>query len=145
MVKLYEDIIMRPPVEIRDDFKTKPTKSVQQYENNIIQPLVQFRDDFKPKKSVRSSSIILKERDLPLHSKNGKMKLKKMSGFTRNQNNKTADRIAPANKEIETFLKPLLVKKKGVKFVSSLKITFKKPKGEDTLYKTTFSTANPKQ
>ena len=40
------------------------------------------------------------------------------------------------NKWIETYLKNFLSETKGIKSVETLKITFKKPKGQDTLFKT---------
>ena len=40
------------------------------------------------------------------------------------------------NKWIETYLQNILNGMKGVKLVETLKITFKKPKGQDSLYKT---------
>ena len=64
MVKDYEDNIILPPPEFRDDYKPIPaprtkkpvpfprTKTVkqmvQEYEDNIILPPLEFRDDYKP-------------------------------------------------------------------------------------------------
>ena len=48
------------------------------------------------------------------------------------------------NKDVETLLKSLLVEMKGFKLLSKLKITFKKPKGDNTLYKTVYFNSKPK-
>ena len=47
------------------------------------------------------------------------------------------------NKDVETLLKSLLVEMKGFKLLSKLKITFKKPKGDNTLYETVYFNSKP--
>ena len=51
MAKEYEDNIILPPSEFRDDYKSTSYKSVKQmakeYEDNIILPPSEFRDDYK--------------------------------------------------------------------------------------------------
>ena len=66
MVQQYEDNIIQPPSEFRDDYKPIPaprtSKSVkdmvQQYEDNIIQPPSEFRDDYKPIPAPRTKKTI---------------------------------------------------------------------------------------
>ena len=50
----YEDDIIQPPLEFRDDYKPIPTpkknaeQMIKSHEDNIIQPPLEFRDDSKP-------------------------------------------------------------------------------------------------
>ena len=54
MVQEYEDDIIQPPLEFRDDYKPIATpkknaeRMIKSHEDNIIQPPLEFRDDYKP-------------------------------------------------------------------------------------------------
>ena len=53
MIQSYEDNIIKPPAEFKDNYKPipKPRKKVKQmiqsYQDNIIKPPMEFSDDYK--------------------------------------------------------------------------------------------------
>jgi len=55
VVKGYENNIILPPPEFRDDYE--PPVSTQEYEDNIIPPPSEFRDDYKPPVSTLKIEI----------------------------------------------------------------------------------------
>ena len=63
MVKEYEDNIIQPPIQFRDNYKPIP---LPRNKNNIIQPPVEFRDDFKkpvplPRTNIKQKDTALKD------------------------------------------------------------------------------------
>ena len=64
MVQQYEDNIIQPPIQFRDDCKSilKPRRSVKkmvrQYEENIILPPIEFRNETIPKPRTKITKLI---------------------------------------------------------------------------------------
>ena len=67
VAKEYEENIILPPAQFRDDYKPVPTprKSVKQivqdYEENIILPPIEFMDDYKPVPTPRTKQHAVKK------------------------------------------------------------------------------------
>ena len=141
MTKKYEDTIINPPIEFRDEYKPKPlprTKTVkemvQEYEDNIIQPPIEFRDKpiplprtkitveeiAKSLKGYTSSYIIsiINDKDPLLQLQN--------------------TRLAVGN-----HIKKVLSDMKGIKFNETLKVTFWKPQDDGWIYKTAYFNSKP--
>ena len=145
MVQQYEDNIIIPPPEFRDDYKPIPAprtkkplqapipasrtyKSVkdmaQQYEDNIIIPPPVFRDDHKPIPAPRTKKPVPKKRTIISQVK------KALKGYTQSFEVELIDKKDPlvqlqkSRKAIENLFKNLLVQTKGFKFVETLQVKF---------------------
>ena len=98
-----------------------PRKSVkqmgQEYEDNIILPPLEFRDDYKP---------------VPLPRTKIEQLAKALKGYTKSfeigiKNNKDPlEQLQTTRKAIEHHIRNILESMKGLKFVETLKVTFKK-------------------
>ena len=122
--------IIQPPLEFRDKPIPIPRKSVkqmvQEYEDNIILPPLEFRDDYKP--------IPLPRTEKPIPSSRTKIELvdKAMKGYVENYKISIKNEKDPllqlqnTRKAIEHHIRNLISAVRGVKFVETLKVTFKK-------------------
>ena len=149
MVQDYEDNIIQPPTEFRDDYKLVPAprKSVKQmaqdYEDNIIQPPTEFRDDYKPIPLPRTKKTV------PLPRTKIEQTDKALKGFTKSyeisiKNNKDPlVQLQNTRKAIEHHIRNILESMKGLKFVETLKVTFKKLGKDGTLDKTAYFNSKP--
>ena len=127
-----------------------PRKSVKEmaddYEQNIIQPPLEFRDDYKPiplqrtKKTVKPSPAlrtIIEETD------------KALKGYTSSYKisikNSTDSLLQLQNtrKAVEYHIKKALSAMKGLKFIETLKVTFSKAKDDGLIYKSAFFNSKP--
>ena len=138
------DNIIHPPLEFRDDYKPipKPRKKVKQmvqdYENNIIHPPLEFRDDYKPIPKPRT------KKPVPLPRTKIEQVAKAMKGYTKSfeisiKNNKDPSaQLQNTRKAIEHHIRNILESMKGLKFVETLKVTFKKLVKNGTLDKTAY-------
>ena len=147
MVQQYEDNIIQPPSEFRDDHKPIPaprtkkplqtpipaprtSKSVkdmvQQYEDNIIKPPSEFRDDHKPIPAPRTKKPIPAPRTIISQVE------KALRGYTKSFDIQLRDEKDPliqsqkSRKAINHLFKNLLIQTKGFKFVETLQIKFVK-------------------
>ena len=119
-----------------------PRKSVKQmvqdYEDNIILPPLEFRDDYKPIPKPRT------KKPVPTPRTKIEQVAKAMKGYTKSfeigiKNNK--DPLAQpqyTRKAIEHHVRNILESMKGLKFVETLKVTFKKLVKDGTLDKTAY-------
>ena len=137
---------------IKSQQKQKPTpasiKSVKQmiqaYEDNIIQPPLEFRDDYKPVPKPRTKTPVPTPRTKIEHV------AKAMTGYTKSfeigvKNDKDPLRqLQNTRKAIENHLINDLSLMKGLKFVETLKVTFTKLSGSETINKTAFFNSRPK-
>ena len=125
-----------------------PRKSVKQmvkeYEDNIILPPLEFRDDYKPipkprtKKPTPLPRTKIEEVDKALkgYKKSFEISIKNdKDPLVQLQNTRLA---------IENHITKILTSMKGLKFVETLKVTFKKQDGDGTLYKTAYFNSKPK-
>ncbi|KAL9988273.1 hypothetical protein ACROYT_G002704 [Oculina patagonica] len=132
----------RPPIPT-------PRKSVKQrvqdYEENIIQPPPEFRDDYKPipmPRTIKTAPLLLPRTKIEEVAK-------AMKGYTKSyqitiRNNKDPSlQLQNTRKAVEYHIIKILSSLKGIKFVETLKITFSKMSGEDLIYKTAYFNSQP--
>ena len=138
MVQQYEDNIIQPPSEFRDDHKPIPaprtSKSVidmvQQYEDNIIQPPSEFRDDHKPIPAPRTKKPL--QTPIPTPRTIISQVEKALRGYTKSFDIQLRDEKDPliqsqkSRKAINHLFKNLLIQTKGFKFVETLQVKFVK-------------------
>ena len=144
--KLSEKIdnIIPPPLEFKDNHKPVPTprksvkQMVQDYENNIIHPPLEFRDDYKPVPLPRT------KKPVPLPRTKIEQVDKALKGYTKSfeigiKNNKDPlAQLQNTRKAIEHHFSNILKSMKGLKFVETLKVTFKKLGKDGILDKTAY-------
>ena len=122
MVKQYEDNIIVPPVEFRDNYKPIPTPRTKQ---NAV------------KKPVPTPRTIIKQTD------------KALKGFTKSfeigiKNNKDPlDEMQNTRKAIEYSVISLLNEMKGLKYVETLKVTFNKISDGEIVEKPAYFNSKP--
>ena len=158
MVQQYEDNIIIPPPEFRNDYKpipaprTKkpsqapiptPRKSVkdmvQQYEDNIIIPPPKFRDDHKPIPLPRTK----KPSQKPVPEKRTIISQveKALKGYTQSFDVELRDKKDPllqsqkSRRAVEYLFNNLLVQTKGFKFVETLQVKFVKYSNDKKIQK----------
>ena len=125
-----------------------PRKSVKQmvkeYEDNIILPPLEFRDDYKPIPKPRT------KKRTPLPRTKIEEVDKALKGYTKSfeisiKNDKDPlVQLQNTRLAIENYITKILTSMKGLKFVETLKVTFKKQDGDGTLYKTAYFNSKPK-
>ena len=124
-----------------------PRKSVKQmvqdYEDNIILPPLEFRDDYKPVPLPRT------KKPVPLPRTRIEEVAKALKGYTKSfeidiKNNKDPlAQLQNTRKAIENHIISLIRSMKGLKFVETLKVTFKKTVNDKTVYKTAYFNSKP--
>ena len=139
-------LLLKKPVQQKRRPIPTPRKSVKemvkQYEDNIIQPPAEFRDNYKPvpaprtknavKKPVPTPRTIIKQTDIAL------------KGFTKSfeigiKNNKDPlAQMQNTRKAIEQRVITSLDEMKGLKYVETLKVTFEKNLGGEMVEKTAY-------
>ena len=124
-----------------------PPKSVKQmvqdYEENIIAPSPEFRDDYKPIPKPRTMKPI------PLPRTKIEQVAKALKGYTKSfeigiKNNKDPlAQLQNTRKAVEYHIVKMLTSMKGLKFVETLRVTFKKMVKDETEYKTAYFNSKP--
>ena len=124
-----------------------PSKSVKQmvqdYEDNIILPPLEFRDDYKPVPLPRT------KKPVPLPRTRIEEVAKALKGYTKSfeidiKNNKDPlAQLQNTRKAIKNHIISLIGSMKGLKFVETLKVTFKKTVNDKTVYKTAYFNSKP--
>ena len=128
-----------------------PRKSVkdmvQQYEDNIISPPPEFRDDYKPLSSTKNQKNIKSSYS---NTKNQKTKRKKnyisqvekaLKGYTKSFDVELRDNKDPllqlqkSRRAVEYLFNNLLVQTKGFKFVETLQVKFVKQSNDKNILK----------
>ena len=125
-----------------------PRKSVkqmvQEYEDDIIQPPLEFRNDYKPvplprtKKTVPLPRTEIKQvqKALKGYTKSFEISIKhKKDPLSQLQNTRKA---------IEHHIENILSEMKGLKFVETLEVTFTKMTNHDLIHETAYFNCNPK-
>ena len=133
-----------------------PRKSVkqmvQEYEDNIILPPLEFRDDYKPrtKKPVplpRTKKPISKP--VPLPRTKIEETDKALKGYTSSYKISIKHSTDPllqlqnTRKAVEYHILRALSAMKGLKFIETLKVTFSKAKDDGLIYKSAFFNSKP--
>ena len=130
----------RPPVPT-------PRKSVKQmakeYEENIILPPLEFRDNYKPVSAQRTKQHAVKK---PVPAPRTKIEQtdKALKGYTKSyeisikSNKDPLAQLQNTRKAIEHHAITLLNEMKGFKYVETLKVTFSKMSGGEIVIKTAY-------
>ena len=138
---------MKPQPKNDDNVKPRrpiptPRKSVKQmvqdYEDNIILPPLEFRDDYKPTPKPRT------KKPVPLPRTKIEQVAKALKGYTKSfeigiKNNKDPlEQLQNTRKAVEYHIVKILTSMKGLKFVETLRVTFKKLVKDEKEYKTAY-------
>ena len=125
----------------------KPRKNVKQmvqdYEENIILPPIEFRDDYKPTPKPRTKKPVPLLRT-KIEEKAQAMKGYTKSYEINIKNNKDPlEQLKNTRKAIENHIKNIIESKKGLKFVQTLKVTFTKMSGGEIIHKSAYFNSKP--
>ena len=133
---VQENIKRRKPIPT-------PRKSVKdmvkRYEDNIILPPLEFRDDYKPIPAPRTKKLL--DKPVPTPRTIIKQTDKALKGYTKSyeiniRNNKDPlAQMQNTRKAIEHRVIALLNEMKGLKYVETLKVTFNKMSGGEIVIK----------
>ena len=135
----------------------KPRKSVRQmvqsYEDNIIIPPPEFRDDYKPTptprklknfKPVPLPRTVKTSRPIPLPGTKIEQTNRALKGYAKSfeinikYNKDPLNQIQNTRSAVKHQINTLLNEMKGLKFVETLKITFRKVSGDETIEKNAY-------
>ena len=134
-----------PTLRTRKPIPT-PRKSVKQmvqdYEDNIILPPLEFRDDYKPIPKPRTKKPI----PIPIPKPRTKITQvdKALKGYTKSfeiniKNNKDPlEQLQNTRKATEYHIKSILTSMKGLKYIETLRVTFAKISDSGIVYKTAY-------
>ena len=141
----HEDNIIQPPSEFRDKPVPAPRKNVKQmvqdYEDNIIQPPLEFRD--KPVPLPRT------KKPVPLPRTKIEQVKKALKGYTKSfeisiiNNKDPLTQLQNTRKAVEYHIMKILTSMKGLKFVETLEVTFKKFVNSEIVHKTAYFNSKP--
>ena len=127
----------------------KPRKSVKSmvdaYEQNIILPPLQFRDDYKPVPAPRTKKV----KPVPAPRTKIEQTVEALKGYTKSyeisiKNNKDPlVQLQNTRKAAAFHITSILTSMKGLKFVETLKVTFTKISDGETINKTAYFNSPP--
>ena len=147
LIKLLLKQENKKPVQQKRRPIPTPRKSVKemvkQYEDNIIQPPAEFRDNYKPVPAPRTKKNAVKK-PVPTPRTIIKQTDNALKGFTTSfeigvKNNKDPlAQMQNTRKAIEQRVINLLDKMKGLKYVETLKVKFEKNAGDVLVEKTAY-------
>ena len=139
--------VIQPPSEFRDKPVPAPRKNVkqmvQEYEDNIIQPPLEFRDDYKPVPLPRT------KKPVPLPRTKIEQVKKALKGYTKSfeisiiNNKDPLTQLQNTRKAVEYHIMKILTSMKGLKFVETLEVTFKKFVNSEIVHKTAYFNSKP--
>ena len=141
--------VIQPPLEFKDDYKPVPAprrnvkQMVQDYEDNIIQPSLEFRDDYKPVPLPRT------KKPVPLPRTKIEQVTKALKGYTKSfeisiiNNKDPLTQLQNTRKAVEYHIMKILTSMKGLKFIETLTVTFKKFVNSEIVYKTAYFNSKP--
>ena len=140
MKKLLQQNIQQQPIPT-------PPKSVQQmvqdYEENIILPPLEFRDDYKPIPLPRTKKPIpLPRTKIEQVDKALKGYTKSFEIGVKN-NKDLLEQLKNTRKAIENHIKNIIESKKGLKAVETLRVTFTKMSGGEIIHKSAYFNSKP--
>ena len=135
LIKLLLKQENKKPVQQKRRPIPTPRKSVKemvkQYEDNIIQPPAEFRDNYKPVPAPRTKKKAAKK-PVPTPRTIIKQTDKALKGFTKSfeidikSNKDPLTQMQNTRKAVERHVTNLLNEMKGLKYVETLKVTFEK-------------------
>ena len=152
LIKLLLKQENKKPVQQKRRPIPTPRKSVKemvkQYEDNIIQPPAEFRDNYKPVPAPRTKKNAVKK-PVPTQRTIIKQTDKALKGYTKSfeigiKNNKDPlAQMQNTRKAIEQRVITSLDEMKGLKYVETLKVTFEKNSGNVLVEKPAYFNSTP--
>ncbi|KAL9971514.1 hypothetical protein ACROYT_G017685 [Oculina patagonica] len=139
-LKANQPRVYKPRQPIPTPRKSVKQRVQEDYEENIIQPPPEFRDDYKPIPMPRT----IKQKPIPLPRTKIEEVAKAMKGYTKSfeigiKNNKDPLlQLQNTRKAVENHIIKELSAMKGVKFIETLKVKFTKMSGDSVIYKTAY-------
>ena len=133
-------------------YKPRPTPRrsvrdmVQDYEENIIEPPFEFRDDYKPIPKPRTIKPV---KPTPAPRTQINQVDKALKGYTKSyeigiKNNKDPlEQLQNTRSAVKHHINTLLDEMKGLKFVETLKITFRKVSNDEIIEKKAYFNSTP--
>ena len=116
---------------------------VKDYEDNIIEPPLEFRDDYKPTPKPRTKKPVPLLRT-KIEEKAQAMKGYTKSFEISIKNNKDPlEQLKNTRNAIEYHIKNIIESKKGLKAVETLKVTFTKMSGGEIIHKSAYFNSKP--
>ena len=128
----------RPPIPTP---RRNVRQMIQDYEENIIAPPLEFRDDYKPVPMPRTIKPV---KPVPLQRTKIEQADKALIGYTKSfkigiKNNKDPlVQLQNTRSAVKHHINTLLDEMKGLKFIETLKVTFSKAKDDGLIYKSAF-------
>ena len=119
---------------------------IQDYEENIIAPPIEFRDDYKPMPKHRTIKPV---KPSPAPRTRIEEIDRALKGYTSSYKISIKHSIDPllqlqnTRKAVEYYIKKALSAMKGLKFIETLKVTFSKAKDDGLIYKSAFFNSKP--
>ena len=133
-----------------------PRKSVkqmvQEYEDNIIQPPLEFRDDYKPVPLPRTKKPVplpRTKKPVPLPRTKITQLNNALKGFTKSfeisiiNNKDPLTQLQNTRKAVEYHIMKILTSMKGLKFIETFMVTFKKIVNSEIVHKTAYFNSKP--
>ena len=124
-----------------------PRKSVKQmvqdYEENIILPPPEFRDDYKPIPKPRTKKPVPLPRTKIEETAKALKGYTKSYEISIKNDKDPLEQLKDTRKVIEHHITSLLISMKGLKFVETLKVTFTKYSQDRTIDKTAYFNSKP--
>ena len=128
-----------------------PRKSVKkmviEYEDNIILPPLEFRDDYKPIPAPRTKKLL--DKPVPTPITKIEQTNKALKGYTKSyeisiKNNKDPlTQMQNTRLALNYRIANLLNEMKGLKYVETLKVTFEKMSGDEIVEKSAYFNSTP--
>ena len=118
-------------------------KMVQAYEDNIIQPPLEFRDDYKPVPKPRTKKPVPTPRTKIEQVAKAMKGYAKSFEIGIKNNKDPLEQLQNTIKAIENHIISELTSMKGLKFVETLSVTFQKLANNEIVYKTAYFNSKP--
>ena len=153
MVQDYEDNIILPPLEFRDDYKPVPLPRTKK---PIVQPkpipAIRTKKPIvqpKPIPAIRTKKPIVQPKPIPALRTKIEETDRAMKGYTSSYKINIKHSTDPLSQLQNTrialghHISKALSAMKGLKFVETLKVTFSKPQDDGLIYKSAFFNSKP--
>ena len=116
---------------------------VQEYEDNIIQPPLEFRDDYKPVPLPRTKKPVPLPRTKITQLNQALKGFTKSFEISIINNKDPLTQLQNTRKAVEYHIIKILTSMKGLKFIETLMVTFKATKNGEIVYQTAYFNSKP--
>ena len=116
---------------------------VQEYEDNIIQPPLEFRDDYKPVPLPRTKKPVPLPRTNITQLNQALKGFTKSFKISIINNKDPLTQLQNTRKAVEHHIMKILTSMKGLKFIETLMVTLKATKNGEIVYQTAYFNSKP--